>query len=779
MIKLTHLLSFLVLFLLGMTADAQQKKNIYGYVEDAITQERLSGVVVVSKATNATTTTNAYGFFSLSLLSPANYILEIRSLGFKTQTLSLLLQKDTLLIIKLAPNVQQLDEVKIMEQTPPHQQTLGGYHRLSAQTIAKIPALAGEVDVLKSLLLLPGVQMGKEGTVGINVRGGTPDQNLVLLDGAPVYNINHLFGFLSVFNHDAVANVDFYKGGIPARYGGRLASVIDVSMREGNKERFEKKITLSPIASRLLIEGPLLKNRSSFLISARRTWLDALTTPIASLSNSDFRSVLKFYDVNIKLNHTFSVKDRLHLSYYTGRDGLNNSIKLGDGVSSFNYNWGNNTFVLRWNHLYNQRLFGNMAVNYTNFDYQLRNEVTDQRSFRSVFRSGISDWTFKYDWDLFATPAHALKFGTNVTLRRFTPEVQQIRTGQADTLFNPQPTVNGTEIGFYVEDEFKIKNILTANIGINGSFYGVNQSRYFYPQPRASVRFLTSSSSSVKLSYGRFAQYLHLLSNSSLGLPTDLWVSATGKVPPQQSNQFSLGYYKDLAKGRYSINVEGFYRTMQNVIEYKEGASFLNNRAQSWEEKVAVGNGKAYGVEFMLQKNVGKLKGWLSYTLSSSVRQFEELNQGRMFPYRYDSRHNLGLTLDYTLSKNKSLSFNFVYQSGTPLQISQTTYQGVFPHYLIGPVPGFNNSSYDLYYNYFNTLGLLSDRNTYRSPAYHRADFGYKTTKTLKRGPRTWTLGAYNIYSRNNPFFIYYDRNVLKQFSLFPILPSFSYERSF
>lgn len=766
-----------VFLLLGISANAQQKIKVYGFVEDAITQERLSGATIACLPDY--TTTNSYGFFSLSISNNTHKNLEIKSLGFDSKSISISSVRDTFLIISLTPHIQQLDEVKITDRIHPHQQTLGGYHRLTSQAIAKIPALMGEVDALKALLIMPGVQMGKEGTVGINVRGGTPDQNLILLDGTPVYNINHLFGFLSVFNHDAISNVDFYKGGIPARYGGRLASVVDVSMKEGNKQSFEKKITLSPIASRILIEGPLIKNRSSFLVSARRTWLDAFTTPISWIANSDFKSVLKFYDLNIKLNHSFSVKDRLYLSYYAGRDGLNNTFKLGEGRSRFNYSWGNNTFVLRWNHIYSERLFGNTSLSYTDFNYRLRNEVTDQRTFKSTFQSGIKDWSLKNDWDFFINRSNTLKFGTNITWHRFNPEVQQIRVGQSDTLFNPQSTINATELSVYIENELKIKEKISANIGINASIYQVNQHHYFFPQPRGSLRFNTGQSSSLKLSYGYFAQYLHLLSNSSLGLPTDLWVSATRKIPPQSSHQFSLGYYKSFASEKFNFNVEVYYRRMKKVIEYKEGASFLNNTTTNWEDKVAVGNGKAYGLEWMVEKNTGKLKGSLSYTLSWSERQFAEINQGRTFPYKYDSRHNLSLTLDYAFQKYKSISFNFFFHSGIPLQISQSLYSGTFPHYLIGSVPTFSNSDFDNYYSYFNALGQVSDRNTHRSTAYHRADFSYKTTKILKRGSRTWTLGIYNLYSRNNPFFIYYDKNVLKQFSLFPILPSFSYERSF
>jgi TonB-dependent Receptor Plug Domain/CarboxypepD_reg-like domain len=769
---------FFTFFMLGILAYAQHKKIIHGYIQDADNQEYLSKATVWAIEAKTAVQSNTYGFFSMSVTVPQT--IEVRCIGYTTQVIRILPTKDSLITIRLTANVQQLDVVEIKAQIPPHEHNLSGFHQLSAKSIAKIPVLMGESDALKSLQTFPGVQGGKEGTVGLNVRGGTPDQNLILLDGVPVYNINHLFGFLSVFNNDAISTVDFYKGGVPARYGGRLSSVIDVSMREGNKQRFERKITASPIASRFLFEGPIIENKSSFLFSLRRTWLDFFTTPAAWISDSDFKSVLKFYDVNFKINHTLSNKNRLYFSYYTGRDGLNNSVKLGDGSSNFNYNWGNNTFVLRWNHLYSQRLFGNLSLSYTKFNYKLQNEVKDIKNFNSRFESGIRDWTLKYDWDFFVSARHTLRFGLNATAHLFQPEVQQIKSGQTDTSYVPQVAIRSSEFVAYIEDEFKVNNILTGNIGLNSSYYKVGNIQYFNPQPRLSLRLQTGQSSSLKLGYGRFSQYLHLLSNSSLGLPTDLWVAATKRIPPQASQQFSLGYYKNILNDKFSFSVEGYYRSMSNVIEYKEGASFLSGSNKGWEDKIAIGNGAAYGAEFLLQKNIGKLKGRLSYTLSKSDRTFAELNRGVAFPYKYDSRHNIALTLDYDLSKTQSLSANFFFNSGIPLQINKAAYSGTFPHYLIGPIPTFeDNSLYANYYSYFNSIGLISDRNSYRTPAYHRMDINYKTTKPLQNGNRTWTFGIYNVYNRNNPFFIYYDKSSLKQFSLFPFLPSFSYERTF
>ena len=771
---------FLFFFLLGIVANAQQKKvYVHGYVEDAEKRERIAKVNVSVVDQKTGTQTNTYGFFSVGLIPNQQQTLVISTVGFKTERLSITLSKDTLLTVFLFPESQQLEEVEVKDKVPPHEQVLGGFHQLSAKTIEKTPALLGETDALKTLQLLPGVQNGKEGTVGLNVRGGSPDQNLILLDGVPVYNINHLFGFLSIFNNDAIANVDFYKGGIPARYGGRLSSVIDVSMREGNKKTYNTKISLSPVASRFLFEGPIVKDKSSFLLSIRRTWLDALTTPIAAISKSDFRSVFKFYDVNFKLNYALSPKNKLYVSYYTGRDGLNNTIKFNDGTSRYNYNWGNNTFVVRWNHLYNQRIFGNLSVSYTNFDYTLQNEVKEAKTFQSRFTSGIRDWSVKYDWDIFPSANHTLKTGISATAHRFSPEIQQIKSGQSDTIYKPQNSVDAVELVAYVEDEFKIGAKFSANVGLNASFYQVGQRSFINPQPRVSLNYALSERNSLKFSNGHFAQYLHLLSNSTIGLPTDMWVSATERIPAQLSNQVSLGYYQSLFENRFNVSIEGFRRNMQNVIEYREGASFLNSSTVGWEDKVTVGKGKATGIEFLIQKNTGKWKGWLSYTLSKSERIFSDLNRGVAFPYKYDSRHNIALTLNYEWSKNKTFSCNFFYNSGIPLQISTAKFNGVSPSRLVKTVGFLGPYRPDEYYSYFNELGLLSDRNTFRAPAYHRLDVSYRSVKPMKNGNRVWTLGVYNVYSRNNPFYLYYDKNQLKQFSLFPIIPSFTYERNF
>ncbi|TAF92049.1 MAG: hypothetical protein EAZ32_18425 [Cytophagia bacterium] len=496
--KLGYLLVFLYCFL-GKGAYAQKKVYLYGYIEAAESQERLTNVSVLVKNQKIGCQTNAYGFFSVAVFANAPFELMISNVGFKTRQIPLNIKKDTLIYIQLSSDVQMLSEVTITDKIQRTSQVLSGYHSLSVKAIEQIPALLGERDVLKALQMLPGVSGGQEGTVGLNVRGGSPDQNLILLDGVPVYNVNHLFGFLSVFNTDAIANVDFYKGGIPARFSGRLSSVIDVSLREGNNQKYQKKISLSPVASRLLFEGPIVKGRSSFLLSLRRSWLDFLTTPIAVISNSDSRSVFKFYDVNFKANYLFSARDKLFISYYNGRDGLKNSFQSNGSAFNFKYNWGNNTFVLRWNHLYNQKIFGNLSLSYTSFNYVLQNDQSDIGTFKSRFQSGIRDLTLKYDWDVFPSANHNIKAGIALTAHRFSPEVQQIQTGKSDTTYAPQAAVLATELSIYGEDQLKITDKLSANLGINLGFYGVENKNYVNPQPRLSFRYQINDNTSVKL----------------------------------------------------------------------------------------------------------------------------------------------------------------------------------------------------------------------------------------------------------------------------------------
>ena len=763
-------IGFAFLLVISVPGLAQHHVTINGYVTDAESGEKLIGATVYLSHSQQGTATNTYGFYSLTVPATDSLHLMFSYVGYGRERQTVSGQENRRLDLGLTSNtlLQEVEVIAAQENTV--EQTQMSVHRIPIQTIHTAPVLGGESDLLKTLQLLPGVKFGNEGSAGLYVRGGSPDQNLILLDGVPVYNVSHLFGFLSVFNSDAINHVELIKGGIPARYGGRLSSVLDISMKEGNLKERQGVFALSPIAGRFTYEGPIKKDTSSFIVSARRTWLDAVAAVASLLNDRSFG--YGFYDLNAKYNHKLNANDRVYISFYTGRDRFFDTFNDGEDRSTFNFRWGNLTSVARWNHVFGPKLFSNTALSYSSYnffqEYRVKQEGTD---FFSQVRSRIQDAKLQADFDYAPGLSHALKFGTKLSRQRFSPDVVQLVNASADTTFNNQDFINAINLEAYLEDDIAISGRLSVNVGARGSAFWVGGKTYANLQPRLASRYLLHPTLSLKASYTNMVQYLHLLTNSSLGLPTDLWVSSTENIAPQRSEQVAVGATQSLGNGAYEVSLEGYYKRMSNLITYREGANYLFQNGETWENKVVAGDGESYGVELFVNKKRGRMTGWLGYTLSYTNRWFDAIDEGRKFPFRYDRRHDISVLLSYTLPKDRLLSLTFVYATGSAITLPTARYQGVRP-------PSWEYADFDQHV--FDDRVLLGPRNNYRMPDYHRLDISYQRRKETKRlNQRTWIFSLYNAYSRLNPYFLYESNGKLKQYSLFPIVPSVTYRLEF
>lgn len=775
----------LLLFLLAFQSlQAQNKFTISGYINEKGSKENLPGVTVYIPKLKVGTASNNYGFYSITL--PKDSVEVIFSyVGFKAKKLNFYLDKNISFNVEMG--AEDLDEVTVTaEQTKRvSEETQMSTVDIPIEQIKQIPALMGEKDVLKVIQLMPGVQKGSEGSTGIYVRGGGPDQNLIILDEAPVYNANHLFGFFSVFNGDALKSVELIKGGFPARYGGRLSSVIDLQMKDGNKEKIHGEAGIGIISSRLTLEGPIIKNKCSFLVSARRTYIDALIYPFLP---KDGKVGYYFYDMNAKLNYVFNDKDRLYLSGYFGKDKFYLNTKAANSESKAGLDWGNATGTLRWNHLFNNRLFSNLSVIFTKYQLGIENqEKFGSDYFNLKYKSNIRDLGAKYNFDFMPSPNHYIKFGLNFTWHHFIPQALVVKSSDpVNELNNKSQTIDTYEGGIFIEDDWKITSKLKMNIGFRLSTFSSYGTNFINPEPRAAVRYLLGNDLSLKASYAMMNQYLHLLSNTGIGLPTDLWVPATNKVKPQQSQQVALGLAKDIRDKNLTLTIEGYYKWMKNVLNYKEGASFFNvgdnsgtETENDWQTKVVSGSGLSYGAEFLIQKKVGKFTGWIGYTLSWTWLQFDSLNFGERFPARYDRRHDISVVGIYKINDHITLSATWVYGTGNAITLPLASY-GVEQHSIQGAQQSNPNDLWP-----YSINGDYGKKNSFRMSPYHRMDIGIQFHKKLKRCVRTFEFSLYNVYSRQNPFFYYinYDqaskKNKLMQVSLFPILPSVSWTYKF
>ncbi|HLL95050.1 MAG TPA: TonB-dependent receptor [Spirosoma sp.] len=783
--------------------------TISGYVRETGSQEALIGVNVYLPGTTTGTTTNTYGFYSLTLPMQDSLRLAFSFVGYETVAHPVSLLTNVTLNVLLTPG-QRLSEVDVKaNRTEEKVSESAQMSRIDipVSQIKKIPAFMGEKDVLKVLQLMPGVQKGSEGQTGIYVRGGGPDQNLIILDDAIVYNANHLFGFFSVFNGDALKSVELTKGGFPARYGGRLSSVIELNMKDGNRDKLHGEGGIGLIASRLVLEGPLTKNKKtgqrsgSFLLSGRRTYLDVVAAPlIRAQTDGETNAGYYFYDLNAKANYDLGQNDKVYLSGYFGRDRFYVRNK-GEGTD-VGLSWGNATGTLRWNHLFSQKLFSNLSLIFSDYKFQIASDEKNSRgedNFSLRYNSGIRDFSLKYDFDYYPSPQHSVRMGVQSIYHRFTPSAVVLKNADINQFSLNVDNIDVLESGVYAEDTWRPTDRWRVNGGFRLSFFQQKAVTYVRPEPRLSAAYNLRPDLSVKASYALMNQYVHLLSNTGIGLPTDLWVPTTDRIKPQQSQQVALGIAKDFSTGGafargLALTVEGYYKRMSNIINYKEGASFLligdptSVEKVRWEDNVTAGWGWSYGAEVLLQKKVGRLSGWVGYTLSWTQWQFAELNGGRPFYPRYDRRHDVSVVGIYELSKRITLSGTWVYGTGQALTVPvgrYTTYQ-----------PGSSlryNSTNSLIQSLFQNSRSVEDygreKNSFRAEAYHRFDVGIQFHKQKKHHERTWEFSLYNAYNRRNPFFYQLEsvsqgqgqptRTGLFRYSVFPVVPAFSYNFKF
>lgn len=757
-------------------AASQEKHTLSGFVTDE-NGEMLIGAYLVIPGTGLGTVTNSYGFYSITLAA-GSYHFRVSSIGYQTRELDVNLTADQNLMVTLMSAASEIDAVTVTARRKDEnvREINMSNVQLQAKTIGRIPNLMGEVDIIRSIQLLPGVQSSVEGSGGFYVRGGNADQNLILLDGATVYNPSHLFGFFSVFNGDAVKNIELYKGGIPAEFGGRLSSVLDVRMNEGNTQKIKGSAGIGMISSRLTLEGPVVKDKMSFIITGRRTYADLLL-PFARDTVAR-NSTFYFYDLNAKMNMQLNADNRIFLSGYFGRD-VN---VFGD---LFRMNFGNATGTLRWNHIYNGKLFSNLSLVFSDFSYNL-GVPAGILSFSMLSR--IKDYAISNDYTFYANPSHTLKFGLHITYHTIKPGETDSGDGSSIVSLTRFPDNHAVESAGFISNEQKIGDGITLMYGMRFSvFQNIGKAtvyRYneqyevsdsaFYPagkifhtyvslEPRLNIRFSAGSSSSVKLSYNRTTQYLQLASNSTAAFPLDMWFMSSPNLRPQHADQLAAGYFRNLIDNSLEASLELFYKNIDNAIDFKDHARLAAQRYL--EGELRIGKAYSYGAEFLLRKQEGRFTGWLSYAYIRTFRKIPAINGGREFPPPYDKPHNISVVLNYQLSGHFDASMNWVYSTAIPVTV---------------PTQG---------YRYGNVwVPSYSDRGGSRIPgtAYHRLDLSLNYYFRTFRKESTLNLSVYNVYNRHNAFAVYFREKegqasgteVVKLY-LFPVLPAVTYNIKF
>ena len=789
-----------MLFLFSL--NAQTKSTLSGYVTDSKNGEALIGVKVYIPSTNQGAITNNYGFYSLTVNS-GKYSVEFRSAMYPSESKEIDLSNDVRLDLELGSNVKDLKEIVINAKKGENvNSTQMGQIELDIDKIKTLPAFMGEVDVIKTIHLLPGVSSVSEGGQGFYVRGGGPDQNLVMLDEGVVYNAAHLFGFFSVFNADAVKSVNLIKGGMPANYGGRMSSVLEVNMNEGNNKKFKVKGGLGAISSRITVEGPLKKDKGSFIISGRRTYIDLIMKAAIPDTSPFAGSSYYFYDFNAKFNYKLTNKDRIFLSGYYGKDVFNFSDR--EGGFNAKMPWGNGIAALRWNHLFSNKLFMNLTSTFSDYQFSFGSK---QDEFRFELFSGVRDVGTKVDFSYFPNSKHSIKWGADYIYHTFTPtsvsaqnDSVVFNTGVAQKLYSH-------ETAFYALDDFELNDVIKINAGLRYSMYhhvgpftryvkgdgistpdsAIQYSKgdviKFYNglEPRISARFLLPDKSSIKAGYSYNYQYVHLTSLSAVSLPTDIWYPSTEKAKPEIGWQASIGYFRNFMNDMFETSVEVYFKEMNNMIEYKEGAVPGDEVNDNTDNLLVYGKGWAYGIEFFIKKSVGKFTGWIGYTWAKTDRKFPDLNEGKIYPAKYDRRHDLSIVGTYKLNDRWTFATSFIYATGNTLTLPSSWYV----------------QEQNLLFNY-------GARNSTRMAPYHRLDISanwyskeYKTKtdaqgneiQVKKKIKSNWAFSVYNLYNRANPFFLYVDSDgkflngdfkiTVKQVSLFPIIPSVTWNFEF
>ena len=763
-----------------LNCKGQLKYTISGYVRDSQSGEELAGARIgISELPSAGVTTNSFGFYSISL-PQGKYTVTSYFIGYATLTFPLSLTKNITLNFPLSEKVKELNEVVVSSEKRNDNVTKDqmGVEKLNIREVKTIPAFLGERDILKTLQLLPGVKSAGEGNSGFYVRGGTTDQNLILLDGATVYNASHLMGFFSVFNPDAIRDATIYKGSVPSEFGGRLSSVLDINMNEGNDKEFRVNGGIGLISSRLTIEGPIVKDKGSFIVSARRTYADLVLHSLVAahvIRDSTLKSAsLYFYDLNAKANYRITSKDRIFASGYFGKDVL--------GITDFGFNWGNETATIRWNHLFSEKLFSNTSLIYNDFNYVLNNGSTTSPV---NIVSKIRDYTLKQDYQYFMSEKSQVKFGFISTYHRMVPGT--ITTSDTNTVRKSLPIKNSIENAVYASVDQKIGSKLSFNAGLRVSEFTLLGPAPFYKydaynfidsvksivdstrkaisflnaEPRISASYLFDSKNSIKASYARNVQYLHLLSNSTTGSPTDMWIPSSYNTVPEVSDQFSLGYFRNFDNNNYEFSAEVYYKNLLHQVDYIKGAQLIFNA--NVESQLIYGKGRAYGLELLIKKKYGRFNGWIGYTIARSERQFQGINRGTWYPAKQDRTHDISVVGIYEFSNGWTISGTWVYNTGNAVTFPKGAYV-------------IDN----------RVVFLYTDRNGNRMPAYHRLDLGAtKQFKPKGKHESSLVFSLYNAYSRDNAYSITFRQNEVTkrieavQTTLFKLVPSITYNFKF
>ena len=782
----------------GLNAQTPRARvTVSGHITDKASGETLIGAGVITDGAGAAT--NTYGFYTLTIPQGKGISLKYSYVGYDDVTLTLDLLRDTTVNVALKANSELKEAVVSAQRESGIMATKMSAIEIPMNMIKNTPVLFGEADVLKTIQLMPGVQSGAEGFSGIYVRGGGPDENLLLLDGISLYNAEHMLGLFSIFQPEAVKKVTLYKGSFPARYGGRTSSIIDVRTNDGNLHETHGTVGVGVLCDKFHLEGPIAKGRTAYSISARgmHTFLFDGILRAAKVPANYY-----FFDMNGKLTHRFSDRDRLFLNAYYGRDIFHfmdeDEYEIAGGSNEYrkyddktHIRWGNLLTSARWNHVFNGRLFSNATVAFT--DYRMRmGYTTSEKSqdteyfykYKFDYGSGIRDLTAKIDFDYTPAPRHIIKFGGEYVNHAYIPETyttveKENDKGQmvTDTTYTNKKEKNrlGHEMSVYIEDDFTVGGWLTLNPGVHLAMFLTSGRTYWSPEPRMSAKVDFGKGVSVKAAYSRMAQYVHLLSSAQITLPIDLWVPITRNIKPVTADQYSLGLYYNGLPG-WEFSVEGYWKDMHNVLEYKDGVSFMAS-SQSWEDNVVMGDGRAYGVEVFIQKTIGKTTGWLGYTLAKSDRVFSNglINNGERYPYRYDRRHNISLVVNQQLGKKWDLSAVWTFATGGTTTIPERESIVMLPD------------------GTFTQIDYAPHRNNYRLPPSHRLNIGVNYHKRLRRGESIWNFGVYNAYNRLNPNFVYYKADTrgdsksslytrkakLKSVTILPIIPSFSYTYNF
>lgn len=807
-----------------------QGNTVSGFVIDSKTKEPLIGVNVYNTKNLQGTTTNQFGFYSYRFGKEKELNLRFSFVGYQIKEINIALQSDSLINVLLNAG-EMLNEVEILGNRIHN--GINAPVSIPAKQISLLPNLTGEPDLIKAYQFLPGIAGGNEGDNNLYVRGGSPDQNLILLDDVPLYYINHIGGLVSIFDENAISDMAVYKCGFPAKYGGRLSSVVDIRMKNGDMQEYHGEAMLGLISSKIFLEGPIIKNKASFIITARKSMTDLYMIPWSRISMDGLGYMdYSFYDFNVKLNYKLSELNRLYFSFYNGDDKVLMNAKFdssedekgimfsGDKYEDFKYEalskyaWGNTMACLRWNKVFSNKLFSNLTLALTNYNYlnKSENEIINvdtglvSETFLYRFDSGVFDKLAKLDLDYYPSNKHHVQFGGKIFSHSFnTGNLQQYydinedlftdtisyrkgSSNEIDTVYGEEP-IKTIEYAFYMEDSWNITEHLKIKAGLHLANYVFNEQNYNSIQPRLSVKYDFKNNVSALISYTQMTQFIHMLTGSDTSTPTDIWLPVTNVTPPENSDQYAIGLEKRIRNEGLSFKIEGYYKTLDNLIDYKLGYSLMNS-SESWYNKIETGGvGRIYGMELLVKKEQGKLTGWLGYTYSRNWRKFNNINNGVEFPYVYDRPHDISVVANYELNEKVTFSGTWEYRSGRRMTIGNVAYNA---NALNVALPQHDYPYYeymDTYFHQFtgftNEMAIVyGTKNNYKLQNYHKLNLSVHFKKQKKHGVRKLTLGIQNAYNRKNPYNVYYKYQkdgsvVLQKITLFPIMPNISYSFKF